>query len=204
MQITVNRMRLPPSGSTDDCRCMARDPSHGHCSVPCGGSLARLRDRRNPRLPRSPVRRYAAPGVFPFRTANRAKGRPVGRTAHSLRLFLAGSGSYAFLDVRRRRGVQDPETFWINVTSELAIDATQSAPRTRYLLRLPDAQINGRTVRMPIIDMQWVGVRGCLRTGYADQRLTVERLPMQGETEWPFAGLPDANSGSRAVDHRFA
>jgi hypothetical protein len=73
-----------------------------------------------------------------------------------LRLFLAGSGSYAFLAVRRRRGVQDPETFWINVTSELAIDATQSAPRTRYLLRLPDAQINGRTVRMPIIDMQWV------------------------------------------------
>jgi hypothetical protein len=45
---------------------------------------------------------------------------------------------------------------WLNVTSELTIEATQSTPRTQYLLRLPDAQINGRTVPMPIIDMQWV------------------------------------------------
>lgn len=45
---------------------------------------------------------------------------------------------------------------WLNVTSELTIDAAPIAPRTRYLLRLPDAQINGRTVPMPIIDMQWV------------------------------------------------
>ncbi|MDN7180674.1 hypothetical protein M0D69_22275 [Caballeronia sp. SEWSISQ10-4 2] len=45
---------------------------------------------------------------------------------------------------------------WLEVKSELTIGATQSGPRTRYLLRLPDAQINGRTVPMPIIDMQWV------------------------------------------------
>ena len=45
---------------------------------------------------------------------------------------------------------------WLEVKSELTIGATQSGPRTRYLLRLPDAQINGRTVPIPIIDMQWV------------------------------------------------
>ncbi|MGY6126088.1 hypothetical protein ACW9YV_11490 [Paraburkholderia strydomiana] len=45
---------------------------------------------------------------------------------------------------------------WLNVTSELTIDATLATPRTRYLLRLPDVQINGRTVPMPIVDIQWV------------------------------------------------
>lgn len=45
---------------------------------------------------------------------------------------------------------------WLSVTSELTIDATLATPPTRYLLRLPDVQINGRTVPMPVIEMQWV------------------------------------------------
>lgn len=45
---------------------------------------------------------------------------------------------------------------WLEVTSSLRAGGTQSVQRTGHLLKLPDAQINGQTVPMPIIDIQWV------------------------------------------------
>lgn len=45
---------------------------------------------------------------------------------------------------------------WLEVTSSLKAGETQPVQRTGHLLKLPDAQINGQTVPMPVIDIEWV------------------------------------------------